>query len=203
MSLFKNPGHLVDTAIGLVTERLNALEKDVNHCLTKPFAPLPGLAYCFSTIDLLGALYKGDASSSANTTSNSKAYMVDMMQYTGDQASILQKVFRHKIIHLAMPKAVIEYQGKMIGWKYYHQNRKEHLKLAKFPATQHFTIDTRQGPILTLDYDYEFSIGIKDLQEDTANSVLGKNGYFAALNKETNLQTNFEKALKEMYDPTD
>lgn len=202
MSLFENPAHLVDTATGLLVDRLNALEKDVNHCLTDPFAPLPALAYCFSTIDLLGALYKGEASNSARTTSNSRSYMVGMMQYTIDQASVLQKIFRHKIIHLAMPKAVIEYQGMLIGWKYYHQSRKEHLKLTKFPTTQHFAIDTRQGPILTLDYDYEFSIGIKNLQEDIANSVVGRPGYFDALSSSTTLQTNFEKALKEMYDPT-
>lgn len=201
MSLFKNPAHIVDTATGLLADRLSALEKDVNHCLTKPYAPLPAIAYCFSTIDLMGALYKGEASNSASTTSNSKSYMVDMMHYSSDQASIIQKIFRHKIIHLSTPKAIIKYQGMLIGWKYNHQDRKEHLTLTKFPSTQHYMIDTRQGTILTIDYDYQFTIGIKDLQEDIVNSVVGKPGYLDALSRSTTLQMNFEKALREIYDP--
>ena len=198
-----SPDHLVDTAVGFLTDRLSALEKDVNHCLTRPYAPLPAIAYCFSTIDLLGALYAGDASSSASTSSNSRSYMVDMMRYSNDQAMMLQRIFRHKVIHLATPKSVIEYNGMLIGWRYNHRNRAEHLKLTKFPTTQHFTISTRQGSILTQGYDYEFTIGIKDLQEDIVNSVVGSVGYFAALKSRSYLQENFESGLKDIYNPAD
>lgn len=199
MGIFKDPNAIVQGAIALTTERLRALEKDVDHCLTAPYAPLPAIAYCFSTVDLLGALYKGDASRHANTTGQSYAYMVDFMKYTTDQATLLQKIFRHKVVHLAVSFPVIEYKSMMIGWKYFHHNPAKHLKLNKFPSTRVLKVT----PSLNLNYDYEFVLGIKDFQEDIVNSVVSSGGYVTAVKSSTALQRNFETAVTQMYDPTD
>jgi hypothetical protein len=44
-----------------LNDLINRLEKDINHCLRKPYAPFPAIIYCLATIDLLGALYTGEA----------------------------------------------------------------------------------------------------------------------------------------------
>lgn len=123
--------------------------------------------------------------------------MVDFMKYTAEQATLLQKVFRHKVVHLAMPQAIIAYNSKMVGWKYYHQNRKEHLKLNRFPSTKVLEVT----PSLKLSYDYEFVLGIKDFQEDIVNSVVGKGGYVNAVKSESVLQRRFETAVTQMFNP--
>jgi hypothetical protein len=56
-----------NVAKSFLIERTNALCKDVIHCLNPPFAPIPAIVYCFSTIDLFGALSEGNASRSAST----------------------------------------------------------------------------------------------------------------------------------------
>jgi hypothetical protein len=198
MGIFRDLPDLIQGVIGLTAARLDALERDVDHCLTLPYAPLPAIEYCFSTVDLLGALYKGDASVKANTTSQSSAYMVDVMGYTPDQAKLLQKIFRHKVVHLAMPFAVIKYDSKYIGWKYYHKNRTDHLKLKKLPTTRSY----RPTSLLILKFDYQFVLGIKDFEEDIVNSVIGKSGYLNLVKSSKTLQRNFETALTQIYDPT-
>jgi hypothetical protein len=138
MAVFRNSTEIIDGAIAFTTDRLNALEKDLDHCLTEPLAPLPAIAYCFSTIDLMGALYMGNAMTRAPTTDQSKAFMMDFMKYSDVQATLLQKIFRHKVIHLATPKAVIEHDSKRIGWRYHHHSKPDHLKLNRFATTQNF-----------------------------------------------------------------
>lgn len=96
-------------------ERLSSLDNDVKRCLPADvdkkeapcYAPFPALLYCFSVIDLLGALYAGHARSS-KTVDNSKKYMNDLMKYGKDQFNILQKMFRHKMVHLAQPKPIMK-----------------------------------------------------------------------------------------------
>ena len=184
-------------AIGFTADRLAALEKDVNHCLVQPFAPIPAIAYCFSTIDLLGALYRGNATKNAPTTQQSHDYMTHFMKYTNQEADLLQRIFRHKVIHLATPKSVVDYDSKRIGWMYHHHSRADHLKLTQFPATQTLQV----VGALSVNYDWQFSVSIKDLQIDIENSVVGTNGYLDELQRDATLQRNFEKALSEIYDP--
>lgn len=102
----------------LVKDRLHSLEYDVNRCLAYDqgaYSPLPALMYCFSMVDLLGALYAGNAKG-GKTTINSKNYMVDLMGYDRGMADLLQTVYRHKIIHLSAPQTAINYKGKII-WR--------------------------------------------------------------------------------------
>jgi hypothetical protein len=71
---------------------MNSLKNDVNHCVKiEPYAPYPALIYCFSNIDLLGALYGGEAGKNANTTQQqSKNYMKCFMGYSELQSTLLQ-----------------------------------------------------------------------------------------------------------------
>jgi hypothetical protein len=65
----------------VVDDRLDSLENDVYGCVPKDqdksgrtcSAPFPAFLYCFSIIDLLGALYAGNARS-GNTTKQSEDY---------------------------------------------------------------------------------------------------------------------------------
>jgi len=59
--------------------------------------------YCFSNIDLLGALYAGKAIRDTNTTQQPKNYMKLFMGYSELQSNLLQCIFRHKLIHVAEP----------------------------------------------------------------------------------------------------
>jgi hypothetical protein len=58
---FKNQTALLSFARKFLRQRIMSLNKDVKHCLREPCAPFPAILYCFSTIDLLGALYQGQA----------------------------------------------------------------------------------------------------------------------------------------------
>ena len=53
---FPDQNELKRFARNFTTERINALEKDVNHCLQAPFAPMPAILYCMATVYLMGAL---------------------------------------------------------------------------------------------------------------------------------------------------
>jgi hypothetical protein len=112
---FSETNELIQFARKFINNRVDSLEKDVSHCLRKPFAPFPAILYCFSTIDLLGALYAGQGAekdpatgNKVNTTANSKRYMEKFMNYTEEQRHLLMDIFRHKLVHLAQPKAVIK-----------------------------------------------------------------------------------------------
>jgi hypothetical protein len=105
----------------IVGSILKSLENDVNLCLSLPFnktdAPTnaysPATIYCFSVIDLLGSLYAGNARGGDNTQ-NARRYMKKFMKYSPDDALLLQRIYRHKLVHLAMPKAVILHKGQLI-----------------------------------------------------------------------------------------
>ena len=104
---------IITKARNFLKERTDSLKKDCEHCLFKEHpAPFPALLYCFATIDLLGALYVGDAKNDASTTKQSLDYMTGIMKYPELQAKLLQKVFRHKLVHLAQPKSITEFDGK-------------------------------------------------------------------------------------------
>jgi hypothetical protein len=96
--VFTDDKDLMNFAKQFIDERLSSLDNYVKRCLPTDvdrkeglcYAPFPALLYCFSVIDLLGALYAGHARSS-RTIVNSKKYMKDLMSYKEDQIDILQK----------------------------------------------------------------------------------------------------------------
>src|SRR5206468_9442054 len=113
------------------------------HCLNEPFAPFPAILYCFSTIEMMGALVEGEASipppsktyvdpcdgktKPMGANGASANYMRQYMSYTDEQTCLLMQIFRHKLSHLAQPRPVIKRGGKKIAWQYEHENRDKHL----------------------------------------------------------------------------
>ena len=195
---FVEQRELIRFAKNFIEERIDSLEKDVHHCLQEPFAPFPALLYCFSTIDLLGALCAGNATRKAPTTCQSADYMQRFMNYTEEQSRLLQDLFRHKIVHLAQPKAVIEDDSRLICWHYWHESREHHLKLVRLPQGSKVQITASWE----ISCDYEFNISISHLVKDIRDSVESPNGYLASLEKAPDLQDRFEKAIAQIYDPT-
>jgi hypothetical protein len=197
MRMFVEQRELIKFANDFIKERIESLDKDVRHCLQEPFAPFPALLYCFSTIDLLGALCAGDATRNASTTRQSADYMQRFMNYTEEQSRLLQGLFRHKIVHLAQPKAVIEDNSRLISWRYWHESQEHHLKLVKLPQGSKVQVTSSRD----IKCDYEFNISILHLTNDIRNSVESPNGYLASLQKMPDLQDRFEKAIVQIYDP--
>lgn len=190
---------------------MRVLDKDVDHCLTAPYAPFPAIIFCLSTIDLLGALYAGQAASKAirtkgqklrrrppETTKNSAKYMKRFMHYRLETIRLIQNIFRHKLVHLAQPKPVIEDNKRVIAWRYYHNNVARHLQLTRFKNPR----PVKGLTPYSLHCNYNFKISISNLKDDIINSVLNSpNNYLASLKTNKNLQINFRRAIDEIYNP--
>jgi hypothetical protein len=207
MSKFADQYDLINHAKGFIKTRMDALEKDVEHCVkTKPYAPFPALIYCFSNIDLLGALYGGRADTSAPTTQRSKKYsstqqskryMMDFMGYNEEQSTLLQCIFRHKLVHLAEPLlSVIEFKSRLIAWKYNHYNTVNHLIFVPAITTNNKIQITANWEI---QFDEIFEVSILGLAKDIINSVYKTNGYIESLQKDSALQSHFENAIEDIH----
>jgi hypothetical protein len=87
------------------------------------------LIYCFSNIDLLGALYVGKVGKKdAPTNQHCKNCMKHFTGYTEGQSALLQCIYRDKLVHIAEPLlSVIEYKSRRIAWQYNHYNLVNHL----------------------------------------------------------------------------
>ncbi len=194
----------VTNARRLLKERIDSLMKDVSYCILDNKnherwpAAFPALLYCFSTIDLLGCLYWKCTLSNKNqqkkcldeysngVTNKSFNYMMDFMHYPELESKLIQKVFRHKIVHLAQPSPSQKYAGKEYSWAYSHNDRSKHLKI--------FVEPTMQVSI--------FHISIWSLTEDISDSVFGSTGYLGKLADDTpeghDLREKFNNAYKEI-----
>jgi hypothetical protein len=204
MSCFSEQKELIKFARDFVKDRIDSLEKDVKYCLQEPhdlssaaFAPFPALLYCFSTIDLLGSLYAGDASRSADTVNNSKKYAQHFMNYTEEQIHFTIQIFRHKLVHLAQPKFVYQDRSKHrhITWAYFHDDREKHLRIEKLPPNSKIVVTSYWD----IPVDHVFMIGILQLMNDIKNSTEGPRGYLQSLETTPDLQVRFKKAIKHIF----
>ena len=207
MSKFANQHDLLNHAKDFIKTRMDALKKDIDHCIkTQPYAPFPALIYCFSNIDLLGALYAGRADKAApttqrskrySTTQQSKKYMKDFMGYNEEKSTLLQCIFRHKLVHLAEPLlSVIEYKSRFIAWKYNHYNTVNHLIFVPATTTNNkIQITANWG----IQFDEVFEISILGLANDIVNSVYKADGYIESLQKNNRLQSHFENAIEDIH----
>jgi hypothetical protein len=94
------------------------------------YAPFPALLYCFSIVDLLGSLYAGDARS-RNTTKKAAGYMEKYLEYPNDKVCLLQKMYRHKIVHLSQPKGAILYKKQIIAWSHDERDTSRYLTIER------------------------------------------------------------------------
>jgi len=208
MKSFQNNIDLLKFAEKFLVDNISSLEANVNHCLAlgkdidhgliSHFAAFPAISFCFSIIDLLASLYCGDAR--GNTTKNSAIYMKEMMNYTEDQCHLLQKVFRHKIVHLAGPRAAYEYKGDIITWFYDHDDpsRRRHLQLQFVSSNGYIQPEYTKIKHTVTHY---FWIGIKQLVEDIKRSVQNPNGYFSKLKTDPALRKKFDNAVFDLFSP--
>jgi len=180
-----NKNEILTAARNMLNERTESLKKDCEHCLFKDHpAPFPALLYCFSVIDLLGSLYAGDAKSSSGITKRALDYMINMMSYPKEKAELLQKVFRHKIVHLAQPNPKTKHNGRVYLWWLCHEKDYE----------KHFIVNS-----IKKSKELIFQISVASLVDDIANSVFRPNGYLHRLEMEPDLQSNFQTAYKQIF----
>jgi hypothetical protein len=177
----------------------------VNVCVSRGCA-FPAILYCFSTIDMLGTLFKGR---SKPPTINSSDYMQKFMKnngtpYTAYEIKLLQKFYRHKVVHLAQPKPLVEMGTDKITWRYDDEDLSNHLKIETTPTPQPITAFTLPYPMY---FNKIFVISILKLAHDIEDSVLRPtNGYWDMLIKNTTvdgrpLQDCFDDAIRDIYDP--
>jgi hypothetical protein len=158
------------------------------------YAPFPALLYCFSTIDLLGSLFEGDASRKADTTNNSKRYMRRFMNYTLEQTNLLIDIFRHKLVHLAQQKIVYtDNQSKKFTWIYHHNDAEKYLKIEEVNLSISIT------STYSIQVTHQCNIGIMQFMLDIKDSVERSRGYLNALETTPALQTNFINTTEQIY----
>jgi hypothetical protein len=201
MYKFADTTELLIHATGTVEQAVNSLRRDVKNCLRNKIepAPFPAILFCFSTVNLLGALVAGRADKNAPNKEISICYMTRFMHYSHENAEILIDLFRHKLVHLAQPRPVIRYGPEvMMTWATHHNNRSLHLKRETLP----------QGSVLD-GYDilpgwdirvtHRFNISIMDFTLDIKDSAMGSNGYLKKLKHCPDLQAMYKKAINQIY----
>ena len=199
MIVFKTVKVRLEFAQQFLAERIESLKKDVLTCI-KNTCPFPGLLYCFSTIDLLGSLYGGDATGVA-TTRKANKFMIEVMRYPKYETNILQNQFRHKLVHLAQPQALIldNKNNRMIGWILDNVYHVKHLIVEKLQSKQ---------PVITLtpfkmEADRVFIVSLEKLLNDIVKSIyVFPDGYIERLRGTANLQEKFDNAVNQIYDTT-
>jgi len=174
----------------ILMDRIESLKNEARHCIylneeTKEMmAPFSALLYCFSTIDLLGSLYTGKFNEREDTK-NVKLYMKEMMSYSDLQITLLQNIFRHKLVHSAEPKWLHKNNDEIYTWSCYRDNRKKHLECIELDKEAHAN---------------NFSISIWSFVEDIVDSVNKDDGYLNKLLKDKIFFENFKKALDGIMD---
>ena len=174
-SMFTTSQELINFAKRFLGERLCSLHKDVEICIAKTL-PFPALLYCFATIDLLGSLYEGDATGDTRTygkqvgtTTKARKYMIEFMKYPEYESKLLQDQFRHKIVHLAQPQAVIldGKNNRKIGWMLYNRYEGKHILLEKLSSPQSVVTLTPRPLVV----DHLFAVSIEKMAYDIEESV--------------------------------
>lgn len=197
MAAFADTDELIQFARSFLGDRTDSLQHDVMVCTHGATAAFPAILYCFSTIDLLGALLGGDAKSPTGVIDRAKAYARRFMHYSTDQCDLLWGVFRHKIVHLAQPNPAKLFKGKKTTWRYWHDDGGHHLKLVPLVPLVH---EARTSG-LSFDAEQCFEISIRHLVADIVDSVHAPGGYLHTLASDTELQKEFTKAVTQIYEP--
>jgi hypothetical protein len=184
----RTPQQLLDFAVKFLSERVSSLKRDVQLCI-KETLPFPALLYCFATIDLLGSLYKGDATGDkrtygkeVGTTRKAREYMIEIIKYPEYETSLLQDQFRHKLVHLAQPQAVIfdTKNNRIIGWMLYNKYEGKHMLLEKLKSAQ--PVDVLAPCPMWV--DHLFTVSIEKMVRDIEISInAAPNGYLERLMK--------------------
>jgi hypothetical protein len=199
MGNFKDTNEMLTFAKDFIDERIRALEKDAKHCVTPPYAPIPAISYCFSTINLLAELsIRKRIGHDRDSDYQTQTYMQTYMKYNPDQTELLMQIFRHKVAHLAIPNPIyIDSHGRSVTWVYWHGSEPIHLMLEQLSPNSQLTITS----CWKIPCDYVFHLSIMQFVNDIKKSVDdgAGNGYLVELQKSTHLQYRFQTALCEIY----
>jgi hypothetical protein len=194
--LFVDRSKLLEYARSFLSVELGRFEQYVTLATTNvkvsDAPPFPLLLYCMSVLDLLGALYSGNASKNADYSAQSRAYLVDIMGWSVEKARILRALFRNQLAHLAAPATVIVFDGKRISWTLSLGVDARHFLLEKLPVRESLPLF---GPY-RLDFDYRFVLSMLVLYYDIRDSV---QKYLSALDSSTELQDKFETAIAHIF----
>lgn len=198
---FADQDDLLRFARDFLKDRTESLERDVRVCIADgATAAFPAILYAFATIDLLGALFGGDAESKRGMALRAKRYMRRFMGYSERQCAYLMEMFRHKIVHLALPAPVVREEGSNLttSWSYSHDgDRQDHLKLMKL-GIPHTRI-LRYTKTLSFTVDQRFQVNINTLVEDIVKSVHAPGNYLESLASDAQLQRRFAKAVAQIF----
>jgi hypothetical protein len=197
---FSNVPELIQFAKDFIVEnKIASLENDVERCLPHNksentcYAPFPALLYCFSVIDLLGALLEGKAIG-GNTAENSRKYMECYMDYSPGIPMLMQKIFRHKLVHLSQPCPGMIYNGQILFWEANDRDPSKHNTLENLNHQLFY-----QGNSYSV---FQFILSVRSLTKDIKDSVIRlPNGYLDDLAKDQNLRKNFNRAINQIFDP--
>ena len=118
------------------------------------------------------------------------------MDYSKDEAILLQKMYRHKIVHLSAPKAALLYNEKIISWSHNEMAPEKHLSIVDSSG------DIDIYGFGNIHYDRGRIVSIWRLREQITDSVIRPmNGYLAQLEANTDLQNKFVTAINQIFDP--
>lgn len=190
---------VISIAKNFLNQKIISLKNDVDICFNpcsniNGKAQTPALLYCFSVIDLLGALYNGNASKNSETTKQSKEYMKKFMKYEDGTCKLLQEIFRHKLVHLSEPKACYADNNEIITWGIDWLPNVNHLEFVDiFPPD---TISDNFGG--NYEVKKSFVLSINQFCSDIIKSV---SDYLDELEKDNILQQNFKIAMIQLYKP--
>ena len=123
--------------------------------------------------------------------------MENYLKYPKDKAQLLQRIYRHKIIHLSQPKPAVLYNTQIIAWRHDENEPSKHLTID--PTTGDVDLPGRFGRIHC---DAQYIVSIRVLKDDIKNSVVHpEDGYLEDLRENTDLQNKFVTAINQIYDP--
>jgi hypothetical protein len=155
---------------------------------------------CIRTISCIALLFfhhilSGNARS-GNTAENSLKYMKKYFDRADDKLILLQKMYRHKVVHLSQPKPAMLYNGKLLVWEHNEDNPSKHLTIEQLDD------DIDIFGVSKIRCHEKFIVSIRILMEDIKRSVIkSPNGYLADLKDNEELQNKFVTAINQIYNP--
>lgn len=184
-------------------------QRDIRICLrqdekTQKHAYFPALMTCISFLDLMSGLYCGDVE--YHSYEELRDYVdkfMDRAVYTDLNLAILYEGLRHKIAHLAHPYFVFDTatkknpalaQRKRIVWSVHESDERPPIRLVgEISKIQSYKLP---WPV---PFDHRIHIHLASFSVDIADSVLGSDGYLAAVKKDKRLQDNIAKCMKRFF----
>lgn len=157
---------------------------EVDHTLGAGKSFFPITLYCMSILDFFSSSYFGYSEikndrTRIDQTTRMVEFLCKYLKYDPFISRIAIDIFRHKLVHLGEPFA----RGKVKGWE-----------LASDQAQgYHWTVKA-----FNLGADKKVYFGVNDFIRDLKSGVLGKNGYYEDLLRDSDLQDRYLSFINEI-----